>query len=247
MARKRRARRVSRSRLARTEKKKLRKQTFFFGLLTLVLIVVLIYFGIPALIRMAIFIGDLRGSNQQVEQIKGIPPSAPQLAPLVSATQSGSINIGGFAQAETTVVLYRDGSQVEETLTDDEGEFEFKFVKLYEGENEFWAIAENENDEESQPSTKQTVIYDTKTPALSLDKPNDGQEFSGDSEKTIAVEGSTDPEATVYVNDRYYSVNSNGGFSARLNLSDGDNKIVVKAVDDAGNEIVKEIRVKFNP
>jgi hypothetical protein len=67
------------SRLARKEEVRSLRQAFFFGILTIVFLLLLIFLGIPALIKMAIFLGEIRSSSTPVKTEDLLPPAPPIL------------------------------------------------------------------------------------------------------------------------------------------------------------------------
>lgn len=75
---------------------------------------------------------------------------------------------------------------------------------------------------------------DTKPPALTLKAPfNIGGQF-------YIIEGTTEPGATVFINDEEVDVDSSGAFKKLISFNKlGQNAVVVKAVDPAGNPTVQ--------
>ncbi|MGQ9582908.1 MAG: OmpL47-type beta-barrel domain-containing protein [Thermoplasmatota archaeon] len=63
---------------------------------------------------------------------------------------------------------------------------------------------------------------------------------------TFLVTGSVEPGSTVFVNGRLARVNPDGTFSMKIELSEGANKIEVKATDPAGNEMTESRTVTYN-
>jgi len=240
------ARQVRRSRLVRKEGDKLKRQTVVTLLLTVFAIFALIYWGIPALIRMAIFLGELRNSSQPIDQQDTLAPSRPQLESLPTATKDNTITISGFAEAESLVQLYRSGSKLKETFTSSEGDFSFSGVLLKDGDNTFYVTATDTAGNESEQSNRETIIYDATPPKLVIDSPQDGAEIFGPSNQTTTITGSTDPDTDIDVNGRFALVGSEGNFSVSYFLENGDNKLVITAIDAAGNQTVKEITVKYS-
>jgi flagellar hook assembly protein FlgD len=85
---------------------------------------------------------------------------------------------------------------------------------------------------------------DTEPPVIRLaNMPEDMQ--VGAEKRDLLIEGVTDPEATVWLNEGYQPVpvSDSGGFSINYPLKDGANRIELIAVDQAGNQvsIVREI------
>jgi len=79
-----------------------------------------------------------------------------------------------------------------------------------------------------------TTAADTQPPSLVLKAPfNIGGQF-------YIIEGQTEPGATVFVNDEEADVETNGHFKKLVSFNKvGQNTVIVKAVDAAGNPTVK--------
>lgn len=65
-------------------------------------------------------------------------------------------------------------------------------------------------------------------PYLVVNKPQDGEIVYS---KTILVQGKTDADASLYINDLLINTDEKGNFKYELNLFSGENTIEVKAVD----------------
>jgi len=76
--------------------------------------------------------------------------------------------------------------------------------------------------------------------SLTVFQPADGAYFG---ESNIIVRGRTTPGAKVTVNNTESEVGSNGGFSAKVSLYEGENHIVVEARNQAGETSSAERRV----
>jgi hypothetical protein len=112
-------------------------------------------------------------------------------------------------------VIYGTGGDFVTTLT------------LPEGENTISVIAE---DMAGHSTTKEiTVTIDTTPPLLKATLPTSTSEYR------LTFNGTTERGADVYVNGNKVSVNTDGTFSATVDLKDGANLIVITAVDGAGN------------
>ena len=77
-------------------------------------------------------------------------------------------------------------------------------------------------------------MADREPPKLQLNKPYSiGGPF-------FMIEGTTEPGATVFINDEEVDVESNGHFKKLVSFNKtGANAVVVKAIDPAGNQTVK--------
>jgi flagellar hook assembly protein FlgD len=94
------------------------------------------------------------------------------------------------------------------------------------------------------------VDVDTQPPVIRLaNLPGDTQ--VGIDGRELLIEGVTDPDAMVWLNDgvQPLTVNESGGFSVDYTLRDGVNRIELVAVDEAGNRasIVREITLLAQP
>lgn len=240
MARKRRY-----SRLSKRENKRYARQTALFTFLTIILLLTLVFWGIPALIKVAIFLGDVRSTSQPLSGKDTIAPTAPVLQPLVDATYSATVRVEGFAEEGSTVILSIDGVDTYETVVESDGEFLFNSVKLSLGENMISARAIDSSGNDSKESREMKIIYDNQAPELTIIDPADGSQYSGSREKTIKINGSTEVGSTVTVNGSFIIISKDGSFSYSFSLSSGDNEIKVIAKDRSGNEALDTRIVHF--
>lgn len=236
----------SKTRLQRKREKESAKQAVQYLFLIFLVLFLMIRFGLPGLIRLAAFIGDLRSSSQPVEKQDQIAPRPPTLNPLPEATSSAEINLSGFAEAGTEVQLYVRGITVADSVANNDGEFEFMEVHLREGENEVYAVAKDDQGNVSDESTTYTVTVDKEPPELTLETPSDGDKFF-DNDNPITVKGKASEEAEVRLNGRFIRTSADGSFETTLSLSEGDNQIEVVALDEAGNQSKETRTVKYQP
>jgi len=239
-------RRSSKTRLQRKREKDSLRQAFKYFVLLGLLLFLMIRFGVPGLIRMAAFIGDIRSSKQPIEQQDLVPVLAPRLNPLPEATSSAELNVSGYGESGETVKLYVNGIEIEEMVVGTEREFEFKDVHFKEGKNEVYAVSVDDKGKVSDNSNSWIVIMDATEPFLEIISPEDRDKFF-DNDSPIKVSGETEENVSLTVNSRFVLVKSNGEFETQLSLSEGDNYIEVKAVDKAGNETVKQVVVNYTP
>jgi len=234
-----------RSRLARRESRRLFLQSGIFIVLTVALLGMIVVWGVPAMVRFAGFLGEVKSSDQPIEESDTIAPFAPQLAIPYEATTSAKIDVSGFAEAGSTVRLFNNGSKVEETEASDQGEFSFSQVSLNDGNNELTALSVDRAGNESAQSRSRNVVWDQQPPELEITNPiTDGGKATSEV-KILTVEGKSSEDAKVYVNDRLAMTESEGTFTVRVNLNEGENQILVRAVDVAGNQAEESFVVSF--
>jgi bacillopeptidase F len=236
----------TRTRLQRKREKESSKQALKYFLLIILFLFLLVRFGLPGLIRLAAFIGDLRSSSQPIEKQDQLAPRPPILNPVPEATTSADINLSGYAETGATIKLSVRGITVSDNVADNEGGFEFLAVHLREGENEIFVVAIDDQGNVSEESTSYKITVDKTAPKLSLESPADGDRFF-DNDNPISIKGSSEEGIGLRINGRFLRPNSDGSFEMSLGLSEGDNEIEVKAVDHAGNETVKKVTVNYTP
>lgn len=234
------------SRLTRKEEARNIRRAFFFGFLTLFLVILLLFVGIPLLIRMAVFLGELKGTPEQIETGDVIPPPPVRIHSLPEATNSAKLKISGFAEAGSTVEIFLDGSAVAEVLADNDGTFYTTGIELTSGTNEIYALAVDEKGNRSQESERQVILLDTEPPELEINEPEEGSTVSGPENK-ITLRGISENGVDLRVNDKLVLVDQEGNFSYQLSLDEGENSIRVVAFDKAGNQTEKELIVSYQP
>jgi len=224
------------SRLNRKEGQRYARQTFIFSILTILLIAALVFWGIPSLVKLAIFLGDLRSSAQPVVGEDTVPPAIPILQPTDEATNSATIRISGFAEDGTTIVLSNNGSDANEVLVENNGEFLFDAVRLHEGENAITVRAVDKAGNTSRSSSPLTINYDNIPPTLTVESPVDKARFLGTAEKIVRITGKTESGSIVRVNGALAILSSEGTFASSYSLVSGENTLTIVASDRAGNE-----------
>ncbi len=237
---------MKRTRLAKRQEEKNIRRAIFYIVLTFVLAFILVIVGIPLLIRMAIFLGNIRTSGNLPEKGDTIPPTPPRIVVPFEATNSAQFSLEGFTEPEAKIKLFNSGLSFGEVIADNEGTFSLGGLKLTLGRNEITAVAEDSAGNESQPSIPAVVIYDTTPPDLEITQPEEGKNVSG-VENEITIEGKTEEGAALTINDRLVIVGPEGNFSNEYSLDEGENIFIFVAQDKAGNQTEKELKVVYSP
>lgn len=230
------------SRLIKKEQSKLVKQTVWTVTIGILLVLAFLFFVLPNFIRI---INAMLSTNPITEDEGPVILQAPVIAPLYDATRSAELAITGIGTPETKVVLILNGSQSGETTTKEDGAFELS-AQLTEGENALSAFTVDQKGHESQPSKEYRVTLDTSAPTLEIAEPQEGQEFDS-KKKLITVSGKTEAGVKLHLNDRFFLPKADGSFSTTFSLADGDNTLVIKATDEAGNQVEQTRVVKYKP
>ena len=232
------------SRLASVEERRAKRALFIYGGLTIGLILIVIFFGFGLASRFANVINRSGTSNNPISILDKTPPAPPRLDSNVEFTNKTKLTIEGSAEAGTTVNLKINGD-LEDIVANADGRFSTS-LDLDKGENTISAVATDQAGNESAVSNTLTIIYDDEPPKLSVSKPKSGDSFSG-KDKSVSVEGATDQGAEVTINDRIAIVSSDGRFNYSYGLNNGENALIIKATDQAGNEIEETITVTYSP
>ncbi len=235
----------SRLNKAAEQRMKQRLVLSIFG--SIVILVVLVKYGIPALINFSLFMSSLQGGSSIGSDATKEKTflSAPILNPMPSATNSASFDISGSAGAKQQVKLYINDTYVDSLTSKDDGTFTFKAITLTQGQNVIKAKV-SQNSSESDYSSPWTITFKNNAPTLSILEPADGQTFSGSQNSSITVEGKTDPDIQVTINGFWAITDNNGNYSYNFHLQGGSNQIKVIATDAAANKTEKDITVTYN-
>ena len=235
--------RKPRSRLTEIEKRKTSRLIFFSVIIILAIGFIAVKFGLELLVKMAVILSP---KNQPVtqEQKRLLPPPAINSTP--TATNSAQISISGYASPAALVSLIVNGSLSDTSDADSDGYFETK-IQLTAGENFVSVKYTDTSLNESRESQSITINRDDEPPILTIESPSDGTVFHGQDQKTIEIRGKTEPEASLIINNRYVSIRSDGSFSYKPGLQEGDNEITVLVKDKAGNLTEKKIILRWQP
>ena len=234
------------SRFEKITKKRSQKNIALILSGTIIIIIIFFFYGIPILVNFSLFLMNF--NNQNTEQSYSQYNSyltAPILDPLPDATNSARINVSGNASSAQTVKIYLNNKYLKQTETDKEQNFLFKNIVLREGNNEIKIKAQNSDNKESDYSQLTRITYINKPPALQIDFPQDGQSFSGNNQ--ITIKGKSDSNVRITANNFWVIVDNAGNFSYLIKLLQGENKIQIIAIDEAGNQTAKELKVIYNP
>lgn len=154
-------------------------------------------------------------------------------------TNQGKVTVEGTSAPTTTVKVFNNGEEVTSAESTDEGTFSAE-ISLTEGENTLTAKASTESGS-TDASEPVKVVYDKTKPELSITGPADKSKTN---KETVTVKGtvSDDNLDWVKVNGQTAKV-TNGEYSLRILLDEGENTITVTAQDKAKNSEEKTITV----
>lgn len=154
-------------------------------------------------------------------------------------TNEAHVTVEGTASPETSIKVLNNGEEVGSVDIVDDGSFAID-AELTEGANELTAVT-YVNGEEATESDPMTVILDTIAPDLTIDNPKEGDKTN---RETATVEGTVNDDnlTSVTINGEETSV-TDGEFSKRILLDEGENVIDVTATDEAGNMTTETVTI----
>jgi len=233
------------SRRSNIEEIRNKKKAYIFIFLTIVSVLLLFFFGLPAVVKFAALITEINKSSVPVEINDTTPPPPPRISSLPIAVKEKNIEINGNTEPGIKVIVYTNEKH-EEIISDSEGNFNTS-LELEKNENYIYARAIDASGNESQKSETQTVIFDTQPPVLEITTPSDNKDFYGSRQRQILIEGKSEENCKIQINNRLVIVESNGSFSHSVNLQEGVNNFNIKSEDIAGNTTETNLTVTFTP
>lgn len=220
------------------------RKTFLLGLLVISLLVSVVMFGVPLLIKFSVFLGERKSNVVVSDNDDSFPPLAPRIFVPFEATSSAALSVNGTAEIGTLIELVKNNVLLDTINTDDDGDFVFENVLLDEGNNVFSAVAVSPKGKRSELSKEVVVVFDQDPPSLEMTNPSEDEltvDFAD-----YDIRGITEVDASVLVNGRVAMIDGEGNFKLKLQLALGKNDIEIRAKDMAGNETVKKIVITYD-
>lgn len=235
---------VRKTRLERKTDEQITKKTMTLGLVTVLFLVFLVVFGIPFLVRFAVFLGDMKNRNQPTSTDTTLPPLAPRMFIAYEATNSAKINISGTAETKTAVELLKNDTLVTKSEVSVTGDFAFDNIDLDKGLNRFSAVAISEKGVRSTVSKEVAIVFDDQPPELVVFTPEKDEVTVDTADYTIS--GSSEKGVSITINARVAMVDNDGKFKLKVQLSSGKNEEEIIATDTAGNQTKKTVRITYD-
>lgn len=239
------AERIS-ARRAKIQETQAKKQIFWAMILTGVLGVVFLFVFIPLLFRGVVLLAG-RSGQPVADPSDTIPPQTPAFPALASYLKDTQLEIEGFTEPNAKVFLILDELQTAETTTKDDGSFTFS-TELAEGEHVLYLYSEDASGNTSQDSPKYTVTVDKTAPFMEVSSPQNNAVFTLRREQTLEITGQASEEGYVYINASRVATDDEGKFTSRFQLGEGQNTIILRAEDLAGNSSPETtLTVEYKP
>ena len=232
------------SRLESVEERKNTRKAVLLVLISLGIIVFLATLGIPLITKVIGFVTSFKKTDQSVSLIDKTPPAPPYFGILPDAVNKTPLNISGHVETGNTVIINLNNNE-EELQTDESGDFSLD-LNLEKGENILFAYAKDPAGNLSKETKSYTIIYDNEPPEIKIDSPTDGSIYYGFKQKNVQIKGTTEIDSSLTISDRFVSVSDDGTFSYSYPLNNGENNLLIKSIDKAGNEKETSLKLFFN-
>lgn len=234
------------SRRSKVQEKKAARKGVFFILLSIILLGGFLRYGLPLLANFVGFVDNFKKSSTPILSDDKTPPAPPQFTEsLQPFTTDKKFAASVRAEAGSTVSVYFNDTKIKDIVVGENSIFPLE-LNLFEGENiiKFKATDQAGNANDFYDTYK--IVYDPTPPTLEVSKPQNGESFLG-SNKYINIEGETDKDNQITINGRFAVVNSEGKFTQKIKLEEGENVINIIATDKAENKTEKQLKITFTP
>lgn len=221
----------------------MQKNMVYIGVGIVALIIFLAVFGLNFVINASVWIGNLvSGDKQQTETTSEQFFGTLFVDSLPSATNSAEIIITGSQSDFDTVAFYINDKKVKEIDVTDKENFSEKIGPLNTGDNSVYVEARAPKAKQTKQSDTFTLAYKNKKPKLEIAEPSNDATVSNNE---VTVKGVTDDEVNIEVDGAPVVVDAQGNFQESVRLKEGENMLVITALDDAGNESKVELKVTY--
>ncbi len=226
--------------------RKSRRNVVISVIVVLIAIFALLNWGLPLFIGSLSIFNKLKPVNSEKSVVEDATLAPPVLSIPFEATNSSSIKISGYSIPKSKVEIYIDDELKTTVDTRDDGSFTTDNLSLSLSTNNIYSKTVDENNKKSLASKTIKLIYSNEKPKLDLSEPQENLQIKG-GDKKVRVSGKTDPNNSVTVNGSTVILNGEGGFSIEVPLNDGDNLVVVLAINNFGNSNRVERKVNYQP
>jgi hypothetical protein len=233
------------SRLSRVENRKEKRRLSLAIAGIIVIFTLILLFGVKALIAFSLLVEKLRGNSPATTQQSQTLILPPTIDPPSVATNSAAISIVGKGQSGLTLILYVNNSEYKKIPVGEDGTFMVPNVSLTNGTNTISAKLTDSKGNISDLSNIVSVTYGNTPPKLVISDPADNAAVTGDV-NTVTVNGMTDDNVTVTINDRMVVIKTDNSFSYSYPLNEGDNILNIVATDTAGNQTTIERKITYH-
>jgi len=204
--------------------------------------VVLIKWGIPFFISAVAGTGATRQST--IKDV--IPPQPPILSALPEATNSSSLLIEGYTEANAALdFLVNDRISITDKAKEDGS---FSAIVTLDNDSNRVQVRASDEAQNISVSEVEIVKFDSTPIEITITSPKDGTEFFGKNNQVIDIKGEVNKsDSQVIINTSFVVIEKSGSFVHRIQLQNGTNEIKVVASDRAGNSAEKTFTLIYTP
>lgn len=234
------------SHLTRHLRKKNSKKMMIFSFFGVILMVIFIRFGLRGIIDGVMFLNSgvskdkivTKTTNNKNEIFLG----SFRFDEPLNATNEAYLFVSGDVDQFDLLQIFINNSQVKEKIITNKSSFSERVGLLKEGNNKLFVVVKSKDSKHEKQSDTYIVEYIKEDATLEINSPKDK---STTSKSEIEINGITNKNASVTLNNRPLVVDLQGNFTTNFKLNNGENKLQFSATDIAGNLTVKEITIIY--
>ncbi len=231
------------SRLERHQKNQLTAKIVVFTVILLTVVYFVLTIGFKLLFSMSLFIAGVTNKTASTPLTKTSDLiGSVDINSIPNATNSATITVGGSVMNLNKVEFYIDDEKVKSVTLDASDTFSENIGDLNKGDNTVYIKAFSPDGQLQKQSMTFHVLYKPDKPKLDISQPADKMTTD---KPDIVVQGTTDKETFVKINDSPAVVDANDSFDMDIQLKEGDNPITITATDIAGNTEIKTLTVTY--
>lgn len=203
--------------------------------------------GFDLLINSAVFINNTFGKKTTKSQTavkKDEFFGSISLDPLPEATNSATIHFSGQSNGFDIGEIYLNDELLAEKVLPSDDTFLYEIPDLKEGENTISFTARTKDKKHQKESAEYIVVYLKNPPTLTIESPTDGQKFD---KPNVEIKGSSDKNTDIKFGNLPVLSDSNGNFSGKVTLKNGENNIEISSKDIAGNSTTMTLKLIYEP
>ncbi len=226
--------------------KTFQRKIYLYIFLIIFIIFLIFTIGFNILINLSIFISNISKNNKEIINTNQINNEnfygKIYIDNFPIATNSGEFIITGSVINFDNLEVYLNEKKVKTINIGKSSSFTEIIPGLKNGNNNFYLKGKTNDNKHMQKTRIYSIFYKSEKPKLEIIEPSDG--FITNNYEVI-IKGKTDKEVFVQINNSPIVVDSMGNFQTLIKLKEGDNEIIIKAIDIAGNFEEKTIKVSY--
>ena len=217
--------------MSRLLKYKQKKALINLGLI-IIAIFIIFTVGFQFIIKGSVFIANVFSDKSDTDQVNNQILGEININEIPTATNSSKIKVSGSTYNMDSVLIFLNKQEVDNIEINSKNEFSTIIDNLNTGENELYFVGIQKKSEQRKKTDIFTIISKTTKPKIEISSPKD---HSITPKTEINIIGKTDIDVIIKINDQPVVASSDGSFNHLVRLSEGENKFIINAEDEAGN------------